>query len=337
MGEQRQRQGPATGSAYDHQVTDMRYRRLGASGLTVSVVGIGCNNFGRRIDADRAAQVVNAAIDLGVTLFDTADVYGAPSGASEEALGAALGRRRDEVVVATKFGMDMHGANGPDWGARGGRRYIAKAVDASLRRLQTDYIDLYQLHTPDPSTPIEETLSALHDQVQAGKVRYIGHSNFTGWQVADAAWTARTQHLTPFVSAQNFYSLLEREVEKDLVPALEHYELGLLPYFPLAHGLLTGKYQKGQAAPEGTRLATPGLDKVLNEAPWGTIERLEAIGQERGVDILAVAIGGLAARPAVTSVIAGATSAEQVRANVAAGSWIPTEEDQAAINEALKG
>jgi aryl-alcohol dehydrogenase-like predicted oxidoreductase len=313
----------------------MRYRRLGASGLTVSVVGIGCNNFGRRIDAGRAAQVVNAAIDLGVTLFDTADVYGSPAGASEEALGAALGTRRDEVVVATKFGMDTHGANGPDWGARGGRRYIARAVEASLRRLRTDYIDLYQLHTPDPKTPIEETLDALNSLVQDGKVRYIGHSNFTGWQTADAAWTARTHGTAPFVSAQNFYSLLERGVEKDLVPALEHYGMGLLPFFPLAHGLLTGKYRRGQAAPAGTRLAADGFDKVLADAPWDTIERLETVGKERGVDLLAVAIGGLAARPAVTSVIAGATSAEQVRANVAAGSWVPTAEDQAAIEAAL--
>jgi len=316
-------------------VTDMRYRRLGASGLTVSVVGIGCNNFGGRIDADRAAEVVNAAIDLGVTLFDTADVYGATPGASEEALGKALGKRRDEVVIATKFGADAKGSNGPDWGARGSRRYIVKAVEASLWRLKTDHIDLYQLHTPDPQTPIEETLDALDALVQAGKVRYIGHSNFTGWQVADAAWTARTRHLTPFVSAQNFYSLLERSAEKDLVPALEHYGIGLLPFFPLAHGLLTGKYRRGESAPAGTRLAGDGFDKVLAAAPWDTIERLEAVGWERGVDLLAVAIGGLAARPAVTSVIAGATSAEQVRANVAAGSWVPTTEDRAAIEAAL--
>ncbi len=316
-------------------MTDMRYRRLGSSGLTVSVVGIGCNNFGGRIDADRAAEVVHAAIDLGVTLFDTADVYGATPGASEEALGKALGKRRDDVVVATKFGADARGSNGVDWGARGGRRYITRAVEASLWRLKTEYIDLYQLHTPDPQTPIEETLDALNALVQAGKIRYIGHSNFTGWQTADAAWTARTRGLTPFVSAQNYYSLLERSVEKDLVPALEHYGVGLLPFFPLAHGLLTGKYRRGESAPAGTRLARDGFDKVLAAAPWDTIERLEAVGKERGVDLLAVAIGGLAARPAVTSVIAGATSAEQVRANVAAGAWVPTAEDQAAIEAAL--
>ncbi|MEV0565741.1 aldo/keto reductase [Dactylosporangium sp. NPDC050588] len=313
----------------------MRYRRLGSSGLTVSVVGIGCNNFGGRIDADRAAGVVHAAIDLGVTLFDTADVYGATPGASEEALGRALGKRRDEVIVATKFGMDARGSNGPDWGARGSRRYIAKAVEASLWRLKTDYIDLYQLHAPDPATPIEETLDALDALVKAGKVRYIGHSNFSGWQAADAAWTAKTTGKAPFVSAQNYYSLLERGIEKDLVPALEHYGVGLLPFFPLAHGLLTGKYRRGEAAPEGTRLARDGFDKVLAAAPWDTIERLEAVGRERGVDLLTVAIGGLAARPAVTSVIAGATSPEQVEANVAAGSWVPTAEDQAAIEAAL--
>lgn len=316
-------------------MTDMRYRRLGSSGLTVSVVGIGCNNFGGRIDADRTAEVVHAAIDLGVTLFDTADVYGATPGASEEALGAALGKRRDEVIVATKFGMDVRGANGPDWGARGSRRYIAKAVEASLRRLGTDYIDLYQLHTPDSQTPIEETLDALDALVRAGKIRYIGHSNFTGWQAADAAWTAQTKRLTPFVSAQNYYSLLERSVEKDLVPALERYGVGLLPFFPLAHGLLTGKYRRGESAPAGTRLARDGFDKVLAAAPWDAIERLEAVGKERGVDLLAVAIGGLAARPAVSSVIAGATSAEQVRANVAAGAWVPTAADQTAIEAAL--
>jgi aryl-alcohol dehydrogenase-like predicted oxidoreductase len=237
--------------------------------------------------------------------------------------------------VATKFGLDARGANGPDWGARGGRRYIAKAVEASLRRLKTDYIDLYQLHTPDPQTPIGETLDALNALVQAGKVRYIGHSNFTGWQTADAAWVARTSGVTPFVSAQNYYSLLERSVEKDLVPALEHYGVGLLPFFPLAHGLLTGKYRRGESAPEGTRLARDGFDKVLAAAPWDTIERLETVARERGVDLLTVAIGGLAARPAVASVIAGATSAEQVRANVAAGAWVPTTADQAAIEAAL--
>ncbi|WP_238016332.1 aldo/keto reductase [Dactylosporangium sp. AC04546] len=313
----------------------MRYRRLGRSGLTVSVVGIGCNNFGGRIDADRANEVVNAALELGVTLFDTADVYGNAPGDSERVLGAALGSRRDEVIVATKFGMDVRGAYGPDWGARGGRRYIARAVESSLRNLGTDYIDLYQLHAPDPATPIEETLDALDDLVRAGKVRYIGHSNFTGWQTADAAWTAETRHVTPFVSAQNRYSMLHRAPEQDLVPALEKFGLGLLPYFPLAMGLLTGKYRRGESAPVGSRLDRVGFAKVLAEAPWDTIERIEGFAQERGVDVLTLAIGGLAAMPSVSSVIAGATTAEQVKANVAAGSWEPTADDLAALNDVL--
>jgi len=305
-------------------MTDMRYRRLGRSGLAVSVVGIGCNNFGGRIDAARAAEVVGAAIEHGINLFDTADIYGSPHGASEEALAAALGKRRDEVVVATKFGA------GPGE-ARGGRRYIVQAAEASLRRLRTDYIDLYQIHTPDPETPIEETLSALDDLVRAGKVRYLGHSNFTGWQVADAAWHAETKHLTPFVSAQNRYSLINRSVEEDLVPALERFGLGLLPYFPLASGLLTGKYRRGELAPTGSRLDRVGYDKVLAEAPWDEIERLAAFAEERGLDLLTVAIGGLAAQPTVASVIAGATSAEQVEANVKAGAWQPTAADLAAL------
>ncbi|MEU7865454.1 aldo/keto reductase [Dactylosporangium sp. NPDC049140] len=308
----------------------MRYRRLGRSGLTVSVVGIGCNQFGR-IDAASSAEVVAAALDHGVTLFDTADIYGATPGSSEEALGAALGKHRDDVVVATKFGMDARGLHGPDWGARGSRRYIVRAAEASLRRLGTDYIDLYQLHQPDPTTPIEETLAALDDLVRSGKVRYVGHSNFSGWQTADAAWVAETQHLTPFVSAQNRYSLLDRSVEAELVPALERFGLGLLPFFPLEMGLLTGKYRRGDAPPAGTRLAREGMERVLAGAPWDRIERLAAFGAERGLDPLTVAIGGLAAKPAVASVIAGATKAEQVAANVAAAGWEPTADDLAEL------
>jgi aryl-alcohol dehydrogenase-like predicted oxidoreductase len=311
----------------------MRYRRLGRSGLVVSVVGIGCNNFGGRIDAARATEVVDAAIEEGITLFDTADLYGDTPGSSEEVLGAALGKRRDDVIIATKFGGDLRGANGPDWGARGSRRYIARAVEASLRRLGTDYIDLYQIHTPDPQTPIEETLAALDDLVHAGKVRYLGHSNFAGWQVADAAWHAETGHLTPFVSAQNRYSLLHRSPEKDLIPALERFGLGLLPYFPLASGLLTGKYHRGETAPTGSRLDRVGYAKVLAEAPWDTIEALEAFAKERGLDLLTVAIAWLAAKPTVAGVIAGATSAGQVRANVAAAAWQPTPQDVAKLDE----
>jgi aryl-alcohol dehydrogenase-like predicted oxidoreductase len=311
---------------------EMRYRRLGESGLMVSVVGLGCNNFGGRIDADQTRAVVHAAIEEGITLFDTADAYG-DRGRSEEHLGAALKGRRDEVVIATKFGSDMAGTNGPDWGARGSRRYIARAVEASLRRLDTDWIDLYQIHVPDSQTPIAETLSALDDLVHAGKIRYAGHSNFAAWQVADAAWTARSAGLAPFISAQNHYHLLHRDAEAELVPACQRFGLGLLPYFPLASGLLTGKYRRGSGAPEGTRLAGGRFAKRLAEAPWDTIEALERFAADRGLGILDLAIGGLAAQPAVASVIAGATRPEQVRANVAAGAWQPAAGDLATLDE----
>ncbi|WP_203938955.1 aldo/keto reductase [Spirilliplanes yamanashiensis] len=314
----------------------MSYRRLGASGLVVSVVGIGCNNFGRKLDAAGTKAVVDAAIDAGITLFDTADIYGTPHGASEQLLGEALqAHKRDDIVIATKFGMDMEGVNGADFSARGGRRYIARAVEASLRRLRTDHIDLYQLHTPDPATPIDETLAALDDLVRAGKVRYLGNSNFTGWQIADAAWTARTRNLTPFVSAQNQYSLLHRDVEAEVIPACERFGLGFLPFFPLDSGLLTGKYRRGQAAPEGTRMAQDRYESWLASAPWDTIEAIEAYAAKRGRTMLDVAIGGLAARVGVTSVIAGATTPDQVRANAAAGSWKPTADDRTALDEVL--
>jgi aryl-alcohol dehydrogenase-like predicted oxidoreductase len=314
---------------------DMEYRQLGDSGLTVSAVGLGCNNFGARIDGERTRQVVDAAIDAGVTLFDTADIYGGTPGQSEELLGAALGRRRGDVVLATKFGSDMRGVNGPDWGVRGSRRYVRKAVESSLRRLGTDWIDLYQLHRPDPATPVEETLAALHELVLEGKVRYIGSSNYAGWQVVDADWTARAAGSTRFVSAQNEYSLLQRGIEAELVPACESAGVGILPFFPLASGLLTGKYRRGADAPAGTRLSS--RPERLAAADFDRIEKLDAYARERGVSMLDVAIGGLAAQPAVSSVIAGATSAEQVRANVAAGTWQPTAEDLAALDEVVPG
>jgi aryl-alcohol dehydrogenase-like predicted oxidoreductase len=317
-------------------VGEMSYRRLGDSGLVVSVVGLGCNNFGRKVDAAGTRAVVDAAIETGITLFDTSDTYGERPGDSEEFLGAALAGRRDEVIVATKFGNDVRGANGPDWGARGGRRYVVRAVEASLRRLGTDYIDLYQIHVPDPGTPIAETLSALDDLVRAGKVRYLGSSNFAGWQVADAAWTARTGNYTPFVSAQNEYSLLRRQVETDLVPACQRFGLGILPYFPLSSGLLTGKYRRGAEPPSGTRMATERYRSSLAGAPWDVIESLEKYAAERGRSLLDVAIGGLAARPAVASVIAGATTPGQVRANAAAGSWGPTDADLATLDRLTK-
>jgi aryl-alcohol dehydrogenase-like predicted oxidoreductase len=313
-------------------MSTMSYRRLGQSGLTVSVVGVGCNEFGRKVDAEDTRAVVEAALDVGINFFDTADIYGGSAhGRSEEYLGAALKHHRDDVIVATKFGMDMEGVNGPDWGARGSRRYVMRAVEASLRRLDTDHIDLYQSHEPDPATPIQETLSALDDLVRAGKVRYVGCSNFAGWQVADAAWVASTDHLTPFISAQNDYSLLNRAVEVELVPACQRFGLGVLPFFPLASGLLTGKYRRGEPAPEGTRMSRERFAPRLARANWDVIERIEEYARQRSISMLEVAIGGLAAMPAVASVIAGATTPEQVRANAAAAQWQPSSEDLAEL------
>ncbi|MGO1973078.1 MAG: aldo/keto reductase [Propionibacteriaceae bacterium] len=304
-------------------MSDMTYTQLGNSGLTVSTVGIGCNNFGSRMADEDVPRVVGAAIDAGITLFDTADTYGI--GESEKLLGRALGNRRDQVIVATKFGMDTQGANGPDWGVRGSRRYIRIAVENSLRRLGTDWIDLYQMHAPDPHTPIEETLSALTELVQEGKVRYIGSSNFTGWQVIDADWTASTAGYEPFISAQNHYSWLARGIEAELVPALDHTGQSLLPFFPLASGLLTGKYSRGKDAPDGTRLAK--IPDRLAAADFDLIEAIEEFAAERDVSMLQVALGGLAAMPTVGSVIAGATSAEQIEQNVTAGLWVPPAAD----------
>jgi aryl-alcohol dehydrogenase-like predicted oxidoreductase len=310
-------------------MSEMTYRPLGPSGLMVSTVGLGTNAFGSRIDARQTQAVVYAALDEGITLFDTADTYGL--GASEELLGKALGSRRDDVVVATKFGMDMRGVNGPDWGARASRRYVRRAVEGSLRRLGTDHIDLYQLHQPDLVTPVAETLAALSELVAEGKVRYVGCSNFSAWEVVDANWTAQTSGFRPFVSAQNEYSLYNRAAEEELIPALTHLGISLIAYFPLAYGLLTGKYRRGQAAPEGSRLGAEGQAHRLANADWDRIEALEAFAAERGVGILDVAMGGLAAQPAVGSVIAGATRPEQVRANVRAGLWTPGAEDLDAL------
>jgi aryl-alcohol dehydrogenase-like predicted oxidoreductase len=306
-------------------MSDMRTRRLGSSGLAVSVVGLGCNNFGRLLGVEETRAVVRAALDAGITLFDTADIYGE----SETFLGEVLGRERDDIVLATKFGMDLGGRLGPDWNARGSRRYIRKAVESSLRRLQTDWIDLYQYHAPDRLTPIEETLAALQELVEEGKVRYVGSSNFAGWQIADADWVAKTTGASPFISAQNHYSLLERDVEAEVIPACERFGLGMLPYFPLASGLLTGKYRRGEAAPAGTRLE--GSRSALSDASFDRVEALEEYASVRGRSLLDVAIGGLAAMPAVASVIAGATKPEQVAANVASGSWIPGESDLAEL------
>jgi aryl-alcohol dehydrogenase-like predicted oxidoreductase len=312
-------------------VTESRYRSLGSSGLQVSVVGLGTNNFGSRMDQDAATRVVHAALDAGMNLFDTADSYGG-EGRSEVFLGKALQGRRDEAVIATKFASPM--GRGPN--ERGASRgWITKALDASLRRLGTDHIDLYQQHRPDPRTPIEETLAALDDAVRAGKVRYLGSSNFSGWQIADADWTARSNGLSRFVSAQNEYSLLQRGVEREVIPACRRFGQGMLPFFPLASGLLTGKYRRGEAAPEGTRLAGGGgsfFSRFLDDANFDKVEALATFAAERGVSLLQVAMGALAAQPAVASVIAGATSPEQVAANVEAGNWEPTPEDLAEID-----
>jgi aryl-alcohol dehydrogenase-like predicted oxidoreductase len=303
----------------------MRYLPLGNSGMLVSVIGLGCNNFGGRIDVRQARPVVDAAIDAGITFFDTAEMYGT-NGGSELALGEILHGRRDKVVLATKFGhqaVDM--GYGPAAGAKGGRGYIRLAAENSLRRLRTDYIDLYQLHTPDPLTPIEETIAALDELVTAGKVRYVGHSNLTGWQVADAAHKAANAGAAPFISAQNHWSLLERGVEAEVVPAARHFGLGVLPYFPLANGMLTGKVRRDQAPPAGTRIAARSV--LITDDKLDKVEALIDWGAERGVSLLEIAIGGLAAQPGCASVIAGATTAEQVAANAAAGNWVPTPEE----------
>jgi aryl-alcohol dehydrogenase-like predicted oxidoreductase len=309
----------------------MRYRPLGDSGLMVSVTGLGCNNFGRRLDLDATRAVVNAALEAGVTLLDTSDTYG-NGGGSEELLGEVLAGRRNEVVLATKFGhQDFDMGYGPAAGAKGGRAYIRRAVERSLRRLRTDYLDLYQIHTPDPVTPVAETLAALGELVAEGKVRYLGNSNFTGWQIADAAHVARAAGAVPFISAQNHWSLLERGAEAEVVPAARHFGLGVLPYFPLANGLLTGKVRKGQAPPPGSRLA--GRPGYLTESRLDRVEALISWAAERGLTVLDVAVGALAAQPGCASVIAGATSPEQVKANAAAADWIPSAADLAELDQ----
>jgi aryl-alcohol dehydrogenase-like predicted oxidoreductase len=307
----------------------MDYAPLGNSGLVVSGLGIGCNAFGRRIDQEQTTAVVEAALDNGVNFFDTADSYA--QGASETMLGKALGGRRDEAVIATKFGMDMGGTYPGALANRASRGYVARAVEGSLARLGTDHIDLYQLHTPDRITPVEETLEALSGLVRAGKVRYIGCSNLASWEVADAALVAEAIGSEHFVTAQNEYSLYNRSAEAELVPALEHYGMSLLPYFPLAYGLLTGKYAKADRAPEGTRLATETAR--FDNADWDVVEGFRAFAEDRGITMLDVALGGLRAQPAVDTVIAGVTRPEQVAANARAVQWTPSAEDLDAIDE----
>jgi aryl-alcohol dehydrogenase-like predicted oxidoreductase len=307
----------------------MKRRNLGKSGLRVSIVGLGCNNFGWTVDLASARKVVGKALDLGITLFDTADIYG-NRGGSEEMLGQALGELRKNVIVATKFGMAMD--EGEKKGAS--RSHILSSVEGSLRRLKADWIDLYQVHQPDPLTPIEETLRALDDLVTQGKVRYIGCSNFAAWQAVEATWTARDHGMNAFVSCQNEYSLLVRDVEKELLPAMQSYGLGMLPFFPLASGLLTGKYERGSAMPEGTRLASNKrlADRYLTDANWKKVEHLMEFCHARGHSLLELAFSWLLARPTVASVIAGATKPEQVEQNVKAVEWQITAEEIAEVD-----
>jgi len=299
-------------------------RPLGDSGIQVTVAGLGCNNFGMRLDAAESSRVVHAALDLGVNLLDTADVYG--MGESERHLAAALKGRRSQAVLLTKFGSPADPEHPEHKGAS--PEHVRRAVEASLRRLETDYIDVYMLHRPDPSTPIEATLEALQELVDEGKVRAIASSNFAGWQIADADWTSRDRGFPRFVAAENLYSLPERAVEREVLPACRRFGQGFLPFFPLASGLLTGKYRRGEPAPEGTRLGrSPRGAQMLADRNFDVVEALEGFATERGTTLLSVALGWLAAQPEVSSVIAGATSPEQVAANVAATAWTPTEDD----------
>ncbi|GAB3123796.1 aldo/keto reductase [Glaciibacter psychrotolerans] len=311
-------------------MAQIEYRRLGISGLTVSSMGLGCNNFGRpgskTEDQAGTTAVIDAAINVGITLFDTADIYGYEYGRSESMMGEALSGRRDQIVLATKFGHADYDSPLSNWGAKGSRRYIRQAVEGSLRRLKTEWIDLYQLHTRDPLTPIEETLDALDDLIREGKVRYIGHSNFAGWQIADAEYTARLGNHPRFISAQNEYSLLVRGAEREVLPAVNAYGLGFLPFFPLYNGLFTGKFTR-DGGPADSRIMRQ-RPHLLANAPWDLIEQFEAYLAKRNMTLLEGTLGWLLAQPGLSSVIAGATTPEQVRQNAeAATAWKPTAEE----------
>jgi aryl-alcohol dehydrogenase-like predicted oxidoreductase len=312
----------------------MEYRNLGKSGLQVSVVGLGCNNFGGRLDEAQTKTVIDKCVEEGITLFDTSDIYGG-RGKSEEFMGPALKPHRRDIVIATKAAGAM--GEGPYWGGLS-RKYLIEACEASLRRLQTDYIDLYQVHFPDPKTPIDETLHALDDLVRDGKVRYIGSSNFKAWQVVEADFVSKAEHMSRFISAQNEYSLLQRGPEAELLPACEKYGVGLLPYFPLASGFLTGKYRPDQAAPEGTRLGaanSPMAARILNEGNFEQLVKLEQFAEARGHTMIELAFSWLASKPVVGSVIAGATKPEQVEQNAKAADWRLTAEEMAEVDEIM--
>jgi aryl-alcohol dehydrogenase-like predicted oxidoreductase len=315
----------------------MERRKIPACGLEVSVVGIGCNNFGGRNNPEQTKAIIHAAIDLGITLFDTADVYTRiKNGSSEEMLGQFLGDRRKDVVIATKFGIPF---NGDSRKSGGSRRYITQAVEDSLRRLKTDWIDLYQMHKPDPSTPIEETLRALDGLIRDGKVRYIGCSNYAGWQIAEAEFVAREIGTNRFVSNQSEYSLLNRDVEAEILPPLQKYGMGFLPYFPLASGVLTGKYRPGQAGPAGTRLSGGGelADHFLKDDYIALADQLRVFAESRGHSLLELAFSWLASKPVIWSVIAGASSPAQLEQNVKAASWKLSADDFAEVGRILKG
>jgi len=307
----------------------MEYRLLpGDSGITVSVVGLGCLPFGLMVKPDQVNEIVAAALDAGITFFDTADIYGGPFGQGEELLAAALGAQTRDVVIATKFGAQHHHEGGGARPGAGAKKAVLGYAEDSLRRLGRDHIDLYQVHFPDPVTPIDETLEALDELVQSGKVRAIGCSNYAAWQLADAAWISRTNGWASFVTAQNRYSVLSRDAERELLPAARAHGAAVLPYFPLESGLLSGKYTRGEKAPDGTRLAAWG--GFADDAKMAQVEQLEAALD--GVSILQVAMGWLASRDGVASVIAGVTRSEQLVANVEAAAWRPTDEQAAAID-----
>ncbi len=313
----------------------MEYRKLGNSGLEVSTVGLGTNNFGRRLDAEATKKVVDACIDQGVTFIDTANVYSA--GQSEEYIGRALGNRRNQVILTTK----ASGAMGEGPNRKGtSRKHLTEEIEASLKRLDTDYMDLFQVHFPDRSVPIEETLRTLDDLVRQGKILYVGVSNFSAWETAEAVLTSRNLGLSPVVSLQSDYSLLQRAVEKEIVPFCTAFNIGMIPYYPLASGFLTGKYKRGEALPEGTRLAGmpdgPYKDRFLNEGNFGVLEILEDFAQQRGHTVLELAIAWLNSQPQVSSVISGATKAEQVEQNAKAADWTLSESDLKDLETALK-
>jgi len=311
----------------------MEYRRLGNSGLKVSEISLGGNVFGKWADESMSIAVINHALEMGINYIDTADMYG--QGRSEELIGKTVKGKRSQFIIATKFGFPM--GDGPNESGAS-RYYIMKAVDASLKRLQTDYIDLYQVHLPDPATPIEETLRALNDLVRTGKVRYIGCSNFAAWQLCEALWISKVNNLHSFVTVQPRYNLLERQIETELVPCCQVYNIGVIPWGPLVGGFLTGKYRKGQEAPAGVRLSEPYplYDNIFTEANWNKLSKLEAFAAERGHKVAELAIAWLLAKPWISTVIVGARNLEQVSANVTAAEWKLTAEEAAAVDAISK-